>query len=140
MAPPRFLPSDSILEKWLDEGLTHEQIRERIEHETGKVVALGTISAAISRAGLSSMPRYRDIIPAPIREDHQGAYPHVMLRLLGRRTQGGELTADQEKRLDSWLKKLDAEDVVVAYRHDSNDGWIYVRRRPEDAGNYSRLD
>ena len=140
MAPPRFVPSDQILEKWLDEGLTHKQIQARIKEQDGYEVALGTISAAISRAGLTSMNRFKDLIPSPVREDHQGAYPLVMLRLLGRRQQGEELTQDQADRLDSWTARLDREDACVAYRHDSADGWVYVKRRKQDQGKYSRLD
>jgi hypothetical protein len=140
MAPPRFVPSDQTLEKWLDEGLTHKEIQARIKEQDGVEVALGTISAAISRAGLTSMNRFDKLIPSPVREDHQGAYPLVMLRLLGRRQQGEELTQDQAKRLDSWTARLDSEDACVAYRRDTADGWLYVKKRKQDAGKYSRLD
>ena len=140
MAPPRFVPSDATLKKWLDEGLTHKQIQARIKEQDGVEVALGTISAAISRAGLTTMNRFDDLIPRPVREDHQGAYPLVMLRLLGRRQQGETLTQDQANRLDSWTARLDAEDACVAYRHDTADGWVYVKRRKQDKGKYSRLD
>jgi len=140
MAPPRFVPSNQILEKWLDEGLTHREIQARIKEQDGVEVALGTISAAISRAGLSTMNRCTGLIPRLIREEQEGAYPLVMLRLLGRRQQDEGLTQDQNKRLDSWMARLDSEDACVAYRHDTADGWVYVKRRKQDTGKYSRLD
>ena len=132
MAPPRFLPSDSVLKKWLDEGLTHKQIQARIKEQDGVEVALGTISAAISRAGLSNPVRYPTIPWHPIRADHQNAYPLLMLRYLGRRELGEEMTAEQNRRLDAWIERLEKENACVAYRPDSEQGWYYVRRRPGD--------
>lgn len=135
MAPPRYIPSDSILEKWLEEGLDHQAIVERIREQTGVTVSRSSVAAAISRAGLSNRVRYEEHIPwSPIRADHAAAYPLSMLRLAAREANGVKLTEDQQSRLDSWRQRLAREGAVVEYRYDSPDGWYYVPARPQDTG------
>lgn len=131
MAPPRFVPSDSILAKWKDEGLTVQQMVDRIREQDNVVVAPGTVYAALSRAGLTERIRYEDSIPwSPIRTDHVGAYPLVMLRLAARRAAGQTLPPVREAKLDAWIARMRQEGVVVHYEHDTADGWFYVPARP----------
>lgn len=131
MPRPRFTPSDSTLAKWRDEGLTAQEMVERIKEIDRIDVALGTIYAALSRAGLTTNVRYDEFIPwTPIRTDHANAYPLLMLRLAARRHYGVELTPSQDEKLNRWMARLQAEGVVVHYEHDSYDGWHYVPARP----------
>ncbi len=58
-------------------------------------------------------------------------YPAQMLRALSNRRQGiaiPELTSD---RLDTWLQRLEEDDMVVHYEPDLKEGWFYVQRRPK---------
>lgn len=130
MAAPRFVPSDSILAKWRDEGLTAQQIVARIKEREGVEVAVGTVYAALSRAGLTDQIRYVDFIPWQVRSDHANAFPLVMLRLAARRDAGQTLPPEREAKLDRWIARLAAEDAVVAYVKNSADGFHYVPRRP----------
>lgn len=133
MPARRLIPSDSILEKWVDEGLSHQQIVDRILETENVVVTKSAVAAALSRAGLTRRVRYDTHIPwSPLRPDHARAYPLAMLRFLARRDAGLPLTADQSDRLDSWLKRLEEENAVVDYVYDSADGFIYRRRKPGD--------
>ena len=129
MAAPRFVPSDSTLAKWRDEGLTAQQIVARIKEREGVEVAVGTVYAALSRAGLSDRIRYQDYIPWRVRSDHANAFPLIMLRLAARRSAGQVLPAEREAKLDRWIARLEQEDAVVAYVKDSPDGFYYVPRR-----------
>lgn len=130
MAPPRFLPSDSTLAQWVEEGLTHKQMAERVKETTGVEVAVGTVSAALSRAGLTDQLRYDEWIPwSPIRIDHANAYPLLMLRYYARRESGIKLTDMQETKLNNWIARMEEENAVVTYVHDSSDGWYYTPRR-----------
>ena len=139
MAAPRLLPSDATLARWRTEGLTLKQIAERIEREQGIVVSIGSVASALSRAGLTSRVRYPEHIPwTPIKVAHNKAYPLSMLRLLAKRDYGERLTADQEKRLQAWTERLRQEDAVVLYKYDSEHGFYYVRRRPEDGDGFIR--
>lgn len=130
MAPPRLVPDKTTLERWIREGLTHEQMADRVYRETGHRISRSSISAAISRLDLSKpAPRYHREIPWTVKVQHLKAYPVRMLRLLGRRRNGGTLTEVENHRLDSWLNQLDENRAVVAYDPDSEDGFFYVARR-----------
>jgi hypothetical protein len=131
MAPPRYLPSDSKL-KQLARTMTHQQIADWVYRETGHKVARSTVSAALSRMGETDRVRYDDVIPWRVRLPHTNHYALMMLRYYARRKHGLELTQDQSERLDSWLSKLKDMGGVVAYYPDSEDGFYYVPRLPED--------
>lgn len=131
MPAHRYLPSDSTLAKWREEGLTAPQIRERIMEREGVDVALGSVYSALSRAGLTDLVRYSDFIPwTPIRTDHTGHYALAMLRLAARRDAGEKLSTERSKKLDAWVERLRQENAVVAYVHDSPDGFYYCPARP----------
>lgn len=129
----RILPSDSILAKWrVEEGLTLRQIQSRIR-DTGVEVSVGSIASALSRAGLTDRKRYEEEIPwNPIKIEHNKHYALVMLRLLGRRRAGNDMSQEDSDRLDSWLDKLEEQQATVTYVYDSPDGFYYVPRLPED--------
>lgn len=131
MAAPRFVPSDSILQKWKEEGLTVKEMVERIRQTEGVEVAPGTVYSALSRAGLTDHVRYQDFIPwSPIRTDHTGHYALVMLRLAARREAGEQLSPTRLDRLDTWVSRLRQDGAVVTYVYASPDGFYYVPARP----------
>lgn len=137
MTRRRILPDKATLRRWVeDEGLTHAQIAERIYLQTGEPVARSSISAALSRAGLSgTRPRYKDTLPWKVKVAHLSEYPARMLRLLGRRLEGDRpLTAEENRRLDSWLTMLAEDKLVVAYDPRNMDqGFHYVDRTKAEA-------
>lgn len=126
MPAPRLLPSNEELSRLVEQGLTHQQIADYWEGKTGVRVSRSTVSVALSRAGLTrEAMRYREELPWKVRTDHLTQYQARMLRLLGRRRQGGELTDDEDSRLDAWLEDLEDNEWVVAYAPD-NGGFLYV--------------
>jgi hypothetical protein len=126
VAAPRRLPSSSELRRLVEQGLTHSQIAEHVSSASGVTVSRSTVSAALSRAGLTTAAmRYKQELPWRVRPDHLAQYPARMLRLLGRRRQNIELTEDEENRLDAWLDGIEEKQLVVAYAPD-NGGFIYV--------------
>lgn len=130
----RRLPDITTLKRWTDEGLTQEQMCALIYEETGYRPRRSSISAALSRAGLSvDGNRYEDTIPWRVKNEHLREYPPRMLRLLGRRRSGLDLNEDEDRRLDSWLSRLDNENAVVAYDPEAPaEGFVYVEREPND--------
>ena len=132
MGAPRVLPSDSILKRWA-KTMTHQQIADRVYKEEGVRVSRSSVSAALSRAGLTNRVRYADTIPwSPIKIAHNHHYALTMLRAKARRDSGLPVPAEQVERLDSWLARLKADDAVVAYIYDSPDGFYYVYREKAD--------
>jgi hypothetical protein len=110
----------------VDAGLTHQQIADRINEETGQRVSRSTVSVALSRAGLAKdAMRYKSELPWKVKAEHLTQYPARMLRLLGRRNKGIELTDEEAERLEAWLEGLNEKGLVTAYAPDV-DGFIYV--------------
>ena len=128
MPAHKLLPPDSDLLRMVEDGLTHEQIALECERITGHKVARSTVSAALSRAALTKTTghRYLDTVPWRVRPEHASEYAARMLRLLGRRRNGFPMSDEDNQRLDSWLRHLETERVVVAYCPEHEDGFLYV--------------
>jgi hypothetical protein len=126
MAAPRLLPPANELLRMVEAGMTHQQIADRIQHTTGVPVSRSTVSAALSRAGLASVGhRYKRELPWKVKAEHLTQYPARMLRLLGRRRSGVELTEEEYERLEAWMVALEDKNLVVGYAPEGN-GFIYV--------------
>jgi hypothetical protein len=136
MPAPRILPDNATLRRWVqDEGLTHEQVTQRVYETTGQKVARSTVAAALHRAGLTKkQARYDRELPWRVKPQHAAAYPARMLRDLGRIRQGGSLPEDEQARFQSWLAMIEDEQVVVAYDPDSVPGFFYVKA--DQAGDF----
>lgn len=136
MPAHRLLPDNATLKRWVeDEGLTHQQIADRVYAETGNRVARATVSAALHRAGLSKpVSRYTDEIPWRVKVEHIKEYPARMLRTLGRRRAGLPLTELENTRLDAWLAKLERDHAVIGYAPDSIYGFYYIEKDDKTDG------
>ena len=134
MARPRILPGNDTLQHWVqDEGLTHEQVAERVFETTGVKPARSTVSVALARAGMAGThPRFRDEVPWRLTGADLKSYPVRMLRLLGHRRAGTVLNDEENRRLDSWLDKLDRENAVVAWDPDSTPAVFYIDKEEGD--------
>ena len=128
------VPDKNTLARWQDEGLTHQQMADRVQLETGERVSRAAISMALKRYGLTdeTQPRYPVEVPWTVFERHQRAYPVRMLRLLGRRRAGREMSEEQEARLNAWLRWIKETDSVVGYDPDTDQGFWYVPREEGD--------
>ena len=126
----RKMPSDSILEKWVEEGLDHDQIRQRIKDEFNEEVALSTVSGHLSRIGLTDRVKYDDVIPWPrISIDHNHAYQLTMLRIAARMERGLPVRDVDRRRFERWAAELREQNLVVHYEYNSPDGFYYVAAR-----------
>ena len=114
----------------VDRGMSHQQIADAVRADTGHPITRSSVSAAISRAGITKTQgiRYTEELPWRVSGDHLLAYPARMLRLLGRRRHSAGLKPEESDRLDAWLRHLAAEGAVVAY-HPTR-GFLYVPARP----------
>jgi hypothetical protein len=130
MGRPRIVPEKAELERMLQSGMTHADIVAHIYDTTGERVSRTTVSAAISRAGLSQPQPRHETIPWRVKAQHLRDYQARMLRLLGRRMGGQSLNREENKRLSAWLEMLEDDHAVVAYDPDA--GFAYIERQPED--------
>lgn len=133
MGRPRIIPDKTTLERWRNEGLTHQQIAERIFEETGHRVTRAGVSAAFNKYGLSPEgKRYERTVPWRVSPKHATANPLKMLRYLGRQLETGDLDDYSTKLLDSWLEKVNANGWIVAYDPDDELGFHYVDKKWKD--------
>lgn len=113
------------------EEMTHAEIAEWVFETTGYRVTRSTVSAALSRAGLTNRVRYSQALPWDrIKTEHNGHYAAQMLRAGARISAGQEVSPVLRGRYESWQQRLLAEDAVVHYDPDTVDGFHYVKRRP----------
>lgn len=134
MPAVRILPDVRTMQRWIeDEGLSHQEVADRISEDTGHKIARSTVSAAMSRAGLSGdQVRYEEEIPWRVQAQHLREYPVRMLRLLGRKRHGMPLKPEEALRLENWLELLKEENAVVAYDPTARTGFAYVERKDTD--------
>lgn len=130
------VPPPAELKKLRDQGMTQQQIADRVFEETGHRITRNAVTMALKRAGISGgVRRYDFEIPWKVSARHERHYALAMLRALARRRLGLPLSAEVDKRLDSWLETLDREQWVVGYVADSEKGFYYVPRLKTDDKN-----
>ena len=138
MAPQKYTPDKTTFQAWLAEGLTHQQMADRVYEQTGRRITRAAITVALMSYGLTSTkPRYKETIPWRVKVEHAKTYPIRMLRLLGKRRAGVELSEDDNRLLDTWIDHLIVENLIVAYDPDDDMGVHYVDagyRDHEDIG------
>ena len=133
MAPPTLVPDKATLQAWIREGLTHQQMADRVLEQTGNKITRNAISAAMARYGLAKEnPRYSETIPWRCKVGHAKAYQLRMLRLLGRRNMGKKLNKNEAAALDSWLERMAEENVIVAYDPEDDLGFFYIDAKFKD--------
>jgi hypothetical protein len=135
MARPRILPSDSTLVKWVDEGLTHEQITARIEEQTGYRPSRSTVSASLSKAGLTTPIRYTKLIPwRPIKLEHNTHRYLTNLRIGARIEQGLPVSDGEKNRWENFYRNILDARAILVYIYDSPEGFYTVHRYPDEEG------
>lgn len=128
-------PGKADLEKMLRKGMTQQGIADAWFEETGEKVGRTTIAMAIDRYGLKSAtqrPRYDDLLPWRVREEHKRHKDADLLRLEGRRRAGEAIRKNDRIWLTNWLNELREADCVVAYAPKTKDGFFWTPRLPED--------
>lgn len=133
MARPAVTPDKNTLERYLEEGLTHQQIADIVNRQHGSRIGRTAIAAAVMKYGLGTpRPRYEDELPWKVKDEHGNAYQAVMLRLLGRKRHKRKMSAKEEDALDSWLEGLKKNSCIVGYDPDSGPGFFYINKRYKD--------
>src|ERR1044072_9084150 len=85
------------------------------------------------RRGLDRrITRDDELISWAVKGEHRHRYPVTMLRAEARRRSGQPISEDAVKRLISWKEMLKSKDLVVHYDPNAAEGFIYVKRKPDD--------
>jgi len=128
------LDKDWLKRRWVDEGLSRKEIVDLFFEETGTRIGVSAVSMAVDRFDLPKRRnRWDDLLPWRISGVHRDAKEAKLLRLAGRRRAGLSNPPDFELWLDGWLEELEEKGrPVVAYYPDSEEGFHYHPRVPED--------
>lgn len=125
----KLLPDTQRLVSLRKRGMTYKQIAQWLLDNEGVEVSPTSIGSALSRAGVSNgRARYAEHLPWTVHAEHIQHYAARMLRLLGRRDSGLQISEADNARLDSWLERLRDEHAIVAYAPEQypDDGFVYV--------------
>jgi hypothetical protein len=128
------LEKEWLRKYWVDQGLSRNQIVDLYKKETGETITPPAVSVAVRRFNLPQRGnRWKDLIPWRVGMKHQDANEVKLLRAAGRRRAGLKNSPALEQKLDSWLEELERNGrPVVAYYPDTEDGFTYHPRVPED--------
>jgi len=133
MAREQILPDKNKLQKYVQRGMTHQEIADLVTEETGTKVGRSAVSVALHRYGLAKdAPRYKEYLPWRVKTEHVRAYPARMLRLMGRKAAGRDMTDVDAKLLENWLDMLNRENLIVAYDPDDEQGFHYIDAQFKD--------
>lgn len=131
------------LERWLDDGLTRQQIIDQVAELSGRPkMSKAAVSMAMSRWGIPTRrARYTKTLPWRVLGGHGMAKEAVRLRTLGRLLAGDEPTEKDRHQLELWIEILrEAGSPVIVYYADSPDGFYPVRREKADTLDVEYVD
>lgn len=138
MPAERILPSDSILEKWIAEGLSHSQICDRVEEQSGRRPSRSAVSVALSRAGLTNRIRYDNWLPwKHISIEHNHANDAQKLRMGARLMYDVGVNGSSETdtaTFTNWCRRLRDAEAVVYYNEELPEGFGWTKARAIDTG------
>lgn len=129
------VPDKNEMEKYVAAGLTQKQIAEDWSKRTNETVSRTAIAMAIQRYGLTSKrsrPRYEDMLPWRVSEEHQDHRDARLLRLEGRRRRGEPISKENLTWLANWKRALLDMDAVVTYDPQTEEGFFWTNRREGD--------
>lgn len=118
--------------RWFNEGVTYEEMQQRYRDKYNIETTLSMWGNFRRRKGLPRrITRDDDLIPWMVKPQHRHSYPILMLRKEARRRSGAPVTEEQSREIDGWLRNLKEDGAVVHYDPDTEQGWFYVKRRPD---------
>lgn len=128
-------PDKTWLQRQARRGLTQKQMVDAWEEESGLRVSRSAIAMAMSRHGVEAAkprPRYDDMLPWHVLDEHKYNAQARLLRLEGRRRKGGKLTERELKWLTTWRRELEVNNAVVIYDPQTDEGFHWVQRLDSD--------
>jgi hypothetical protein len=127
--PAPKIPHEKV-RRLVRQGLTPKQIAETLLAEDDIRVTPAAIGMWRKRQGIApTMARHAALLPWKLRREHKDLWPAVQLRTEGMRRRGEKISPRQAKSLDDWIANLEAQNAVVHYDRDSENGFYNVPRR-----------
>lgn len=119
--------------RWIEEGKTYSWIVEEYRRKYHIETTPQMWGNFRRKHGLERrLHRDRELIPWRVKKEHRWEYPLAMLRLVARQRRGDKLRESDQQKLDSWLKQMKEQDLVVYYDPETEPGFFLVPREPQD--------
>lgn len=115
--------------------MTQKQMVDAWEQESGVRVSRSAIAMAMHRLSVDAAnprPRYEEMLPWHVLDDHKYNAQARLLRLEGRRRKGGKLNKKELSWLTTWRRELEAHNAVIMYDPDTEEGFHWVTRIAAD--------
>lgn len=115
--------------------MTQREMVEAWERESGIRVSRSAIAMAMRRHGVEAAkprPRYEEMLPWHVLDEHKYNAQARLLRLEGRRRKGGKLNSRELQWLTTWRRELETHNAVVIYDPDTEEGFHWVQRTAAD--------
>lgn len=123
------------MRRYLERGLSQQQIADEWEKDANIRVGRAAIGMAISRYGLKSTTqrgRYGDLIPWKVKPEHRQHRDIKHLRYESRRRRGMPLSEGELRRLENWKVALREAGAVIYYEPETKQGFFWVVREDKD--------
>jgi hypothetical protein len=132
MAASKIVDEQEVI-RWFKEGKTYQEMQDLYLKKYNIETVPSMWGNFRRRRGLHRrITRNDELIPWHVKAEHRWAYPVAMLRAEARRRAGFDLNPETQGRLNSWLKTLEDENLVVHYDPDTDDGFFYLHREDGD--------
>lgn len=127
----RKIQDEQEIVKWFEQGKTYEWMVAEYRRKYNLETVPSMFGNFRRRRGLGRrIVRNDDLIPWAVNREHRWLYPVMMLRAAAAQREGKELPERTMERLERWLEERKAEDSVVHYDPETEEGFFYVPRRP----------
>ena len=131
-AQSKIVDTQEVL-RWFEEGRTYAWMIEQYLKKYNIETSISMWSNYRRRNGLERRQAWdEDLIPWHIKLEHNHKNPIMMLRKVARQRAGLPVSEKVEAEIAGWLRNLDEQQVVVGYDPDTEEGWFYFPRTPED--------
>ena len=128
-------PDKTWLQRHARRGYTQKRMVDAWEQESGIRVSRSAIAMAMRRQGVEAAvprPRYEDMLPWHVLDEHKYNSQARLLRLEGRRRKGNKLNDKELQWLTTWRRELEAHNAVVIYDPATEEGFHWVERLASD--------
>lgn len=125
------IQDDMEVRRWFEQGWTYRRMQEEYLRKYDIETSISMWSNYRQRNGLHRrIERNDDMLPWAVRKVHRHRNQANMLRAAHRAAQNLPIGPTIRRAYESWIRSMRAQDCVVHYDPDTEQGFFYVARRP----------
>lgn len=127
------IKDEAEVRRWFMRGETYAWMQAEYKRKYGVEISASAFTNLRRAKGWSRrQARDTSLIPWAVAPRHRHKYPVLMLRAESRVRAGLPINDELDNRLTNFKKRLQSENLVVAYDPDSDEGFTLVKPRKRD--------